>query len=350
MAPIELAEHTVLLLPFTPSLLRDPSPLFPLILDLLPRSSTASFTVLFYTPLNQGEQLYTVLRRSPRESFAELQAFLGGVYAALVTAQWKCGGVLLDVEVHFEGEDGDVKGKVYRGEDGARPQVIGLEGVSPSELVSSLFPSPTLLPSIILLEPGIYTPPSPPTPAPAVSALGGTFDHLHAAHKLLLHLGLFLAGQRLIVGLMADNLLGSKSNAELVQKLDERMAVTEAFLRRVGGVSPNPAGDAGTDDAGSAGVELAVGEIHDALGPTRDDPNIHALVVSRETLSGGAYVNRIRRETGLNELEMFVVDVIAERQEVDLRGEVDEGKLKAVKMGSTGIRKWIAEGGGKGGV
>ena len=211
---------------------------------------------------------------------------------------------------------------------------------------------------------------TPPTPraGPSVVALGGTFDHLHAAHKLLLHLALFVATKKLIVGVMADSLLRSKSFAPELQQLDQRIGVIEDFLSRHGGVKSDE------DD----GVVMDVVEIQDASGPTAWDENIQALVVSKETLAGGEAVNKLRRDKLLPPLEMFVIDVIASALEggeggegdiepvspegeeetemqgkihvkvgnavrtLDLSGVHDEQKLKALKMGSTDIRRWIA--------
>ncbi|WVQ71610.1 hypothetical protein IAR50_001150 [Cryptococcus sp. DSM 104548] len=346
---VDTADHVILLLPFTPALFSNPQPIVPLILDILPASATKSFTVFFSTPkgvlpneqsLIPGtgpgqEQLYSLLQRSPRESFAGLQSFLGAIYTALWTAQWKCGKVLLDVEVHFEGEDGDLEAKICRGKaEEEEYHIVKIDGVQETDLVSTIdkvIPAPFTQVSIP------YPPLSNIAPdelslAPSsgfpVVALGGTFDRLHAAHKLLLHLGVFLATQKLIVGLMADNLLASKTHAELVQPLAERLGNANAFLARLG--APKT-------------LQLDVLRIDDALGPTRSDPDIQALVCSRETLSGGEYVNNSRKGAGLDELELFVVDVIAEREEVDLKQEVDEAKLKKMKMGSTGVRTWIAE-------
>lgn len=167
-----------------------------------------------------------------------------------------------------------------------------------------------------------------------VSAVGGTFDHLHAAHKLLLHISLFITGQRLICGVMADKLLKGKSHAALVEPLETRLAGVLAFLNR----------------CGPAGRQLDVVEIEDALGPTRWDPEITALTVSGETVGGGDEVNRIRQEGGLGTLEMLCVDVISSTlhdesdegvvKTLDLKGK-DEKALKELKMGSTAIRQWM---------
>jgi len=174
------------------------------------------------------------------------------------------------------------------------------------------------------------------------TALGGTFDHLHAAHKLLLHLSLFLTTNKLIVGVMTPSLLQSKSNAQLLQPLDERIRTTNDFLSRQG-----------------THVELDVVEIHDPFGPTAWDGDIQALVVSKETVSGGEAVNKKRKEKGLGSLDVWVIDVIAAEPSIapsekgqgdvggiktrDLSHVNDEGELKELKMGSTAIRQWIKD-------
>lgn len=165
-----------------------------------------------------------------------------------------------------------------------------------------------------------------------VAAIGGTFDHLHAAHKILINMALFVTEKRLIVGVMSPDQLKTKSNAGILEDLDTRLAGVNAFLKRCG------PGD----------IQLDVVEIHDPLGPTAWDPEIEALIVSRETMSGGAYVNKVRKEKNLGELDILCIDVIssivAEEAGTTVNlSDADAEQLKELKMGSTAIRGWIAD-------
>lgn len=200
------------------------------------------------------------------------------------------------------------------------------------------------VPSPALPPPGSLQP-ATPSPGYPVTALGGTFDHLHAAHKILLHIGLFVTEKRLFNGIISPALLASKSNAHLVQSLEQRIASVAAFLNRTG--------------PGDTLVEVE--EIKDALGPTAWDPTIKALVVSRETLDGGAHINKVRKADNLDELTVLSIDVISS----DIDGVADDSnfrtvnlasatdaQLKTDKFGSSGIRSWMSNHGinGPGGL
>jgi len=154
---------------------------------------------------------------------------------------------------------------------------------------------------------------------------------------------------------MAQYLLSGKNCSELVQPLEERIRGVEGFLTRIGGTAKKKTStDAREAGGGEGEVELDVVEIQDPFGPTAWDPDIQCLVVSKETLSGGRAVNIKRKEKGLGELEVFVIDVIAADPIVGgegagagvgegLKGVEDEKELKELKMGSTAIRQWIRD-------
>ncbi|KAL1743449.1 hypothetical protein HDZ31DRAFT_83384 [Schizophyllum fasciatum] len=157
-----------------------------------------------------------------------------------------------------------------------------------------------------------------------VVALGGTFDHLHAGHKILLTMGIWIAREKLIVGLTDDALLARKRFAEALESLFVRETRLRAFLALA-----NPA------------LAYDIVPISDVYGPTGWDADIQALVVSRETESGAHAIAKHREEKGLPALRTFVIDVISPTSH-KLDAE-DEHALRETKMGSTFIRQWIVE-------
>ena len=169
-----------------------------------------------------------------------------------------------------------------------------------------------------------------------VTALGGTFDHLHVGHKILLSMAAFITSQRLIIGITGaarwlsrssttadpittdDGMLKNKAHRDEIEPLDDRLESVRAFVKLIKPGLP-------CIDAVS---------ISDPYGPTATDASCEALVVSSETRSGAEAVNKKRRENGLAPLHVCVVDVLAENK----GGDDDE----APKMSSTAIREWLS--------
>ena len=102
---------------------------------------------------------------------------------------------------------------------------------------------------------------------------------------------------------------------------------------------------------------LDITPIVDVYGPTSWDPNIQALVVSKETISGAeastsclssplpylifevSLVTSYRQKHNLPPLQVFLIDVIsANHASLDHENEV---WLKDNKLSSTYIRQWI---------
>lgn len=152
-----------------------------------------------------------------------------------------------------------------------------------------------------------------------VSAVGGTFDHIHDGHKILLSVAAFLAEQRLIVGVTGQQLLEKKKFPECLEPLQVRIDRTIAFINRV--LQPS--------------VRYDIYEINDVCGPTGFVSDIDCLIVSQESAKGGDYVNNYRRERGLSLLKVITIKVVGED------GGSEQNSWKG-KISSTDIREIIS--------
>ena len=197
-------------------------------------------------------------------------------------------------------------------------------------------------------------------------AVGGTFDHLHAGHKLLLTMTAFLLeppshaplkrkpgkpyDMTLTVGITGDELLRNKKFAEFMQSWRERFREVLDFLVGILDFSPTGQGRMMQTLVArnsfnvlllDAYVEVKCVEISDPFGPTITDESISALVISAETRSGGAAVNERRREKGWAELEVFEVDVLDAEEEDDNASATVKADF-ASKISSTEIRRRVS--------
>lgn len=203
-------------------------------------------------------------------------------------------------------------------------------------------------------------PPSPGTMPYKTVCLGGTFDHLHPGHKLLLTAGAYLLDipERgssdtctYIIGITGDELLKNKKNADVLESWDDRARNVLRFLSSVLELSTEgwKAANAPIIDEkdgefvatlrdGTITIQCVV--IQDAFGPTITIETLDSLVVSAETRSGGNAVNNKRVEKGWKPLEVFEVEVLNANEISDVSSETQDFSSK---ISSTAIRRQIAE-------
>ncbi|KAM8819037.1 bifunctional coenzyme A synthase [Rhynchonycteris naso] len=124
-------------------------------------------------------------------------------------------------------------------------------------------------------------------------AVGGTFDRLHNAHKVLLSAACILAQEQLVVGVADKDLLKSKLLPELLQPYAERVKHLSEFL-----VDIKPS------------LSFDIIPLLDPYGPTGSDPSLEFLVVSEETHRGGMAVNRFRLENDMEELALYQIQLL----------------------------------------
>ncbi len=122
------------------------------------------------------------------------------------------------------------------------------------------------------------------------SVLGGTFDHLHLGHKKLLEQGLSVS-ERIVVGITSDQFAGKIKNQ--IQDFSERKKEVEDFLNSI------------------ARGRFEIVEINDMFGPTLEESfDAEAIIVSPSTKNNAEEVNNKRKEKGLRELEIVLLEPI----------------------------------------
>ncbi|KAJ2766549.1 hypothetical protein IWQ57_004315, partial [Coemansia nantahalensis] len=124
-------------------------------------------------------------------------------------------------------------------------------------------------------------------------AVGGTFDHLHTGHKILLTATALAATERVVCGIAVDALLEKKRHRELIEPYRTRELKVLRFLRAV---------------RRDLIVELA--PIADRYGPTAVDASIAALVLSQETMPGAEALNTVRAQNNMPPMRMLTIDML----------------------------------------
>eukprot|EP00056_Hartaetosiga_gracilis_P007161 m.104838 g.104838 ORF g.104838 m.104838 type:complete len:353 (+) comp12646_c0_seq4:51-1109(+) len=145
--------------------------------------------------------------------------------------------------------------------------------------------------------------------------LGGTFDHLHRGHKLLLTAACLIARNTIHVGVTCEDMLKNKKHLEAMQSLDIRKKVVEDALANL---CPN--------------VKANVFTLTDAMGTAATEGHLTCLIASMETQGAISAINSTRMDRGLLPLDLHVVPLLP------------SGIDNSSKISSTFIRECLLKG------
>jgi cytidyltransferase-like protein len=141
-----------------------------------------------------------------------------------------------------------------------------------------------------------------------LAGLGGTFDHLHDGHKLLISTA-FRIAKKVAIALTNEELLKNKAEKELIESYETRKQNLENFI---------------IEELGQFKDSFEIIPLSDPFGPaiTSEDLEIH--VSSDETIEMSKKINEYRIKNGLKPLVLVAIPIVTD--------------IKDKKISSTDIR------------
>ncbi len=125
-----------------------------------------------------------------------------------------------------------------------------------------------------------------------IVALGGTFDALHAGHQQLLSEA-FKLGDVVLIGVTSGRLVTTLHKQHQVRSFSSRVRDLNKFLKTRRWLS-----------------RARVTALREPYGPATRQRKLQALVVTRGTLASGRRLNQLRRQNGLQPLDLHIVDLL----------------------------------------
>ncbi len=137
--------------------------------------------------------------------------------------------------------------------------------------------------------------------------MGGTFDHLHIGHELLIKTALSIS-KKVLIGLTTENMLKNKKHFSKLEDYWTRENNIKKFVSSFTDLK-----------------RIKIVELMDSYGPPINDPEYEGLVVSQETYPTALKMNEIRETKGFNPMIIIIIPI--------LKSEDDK------KLSSTSIRE-----------
>ncbi|MBM3897972.1 MAG: phosphopantetheine adenylyltransferase [Thaumarchaeota archaeon] len=146
-------------------------------------------------------------------------------------------------------------------------------------------------------------------------AVGGTFDHFHKGHEVLIS-NCFEIGERVVIGITSDS-FAAKLSKRTDQPYDERILALESFI-----------------SVRFPKRKFEIHKLEDYFGPAVIEEDVQAIVVTKETAERAKIANKERIKRGLKPLEAVIIDFVVAQDGKPIsstriiRGEISrEGKV-----------------------
>ena len=131
-----------------------------------------------------------------------------------------------------------------------------------------------------------------------LAGLGGTFDHLHDGHRLLLNTA-FRMGKKVAIGLTTDEMLQSKENKDVIESYEQRK---QHILEYVESINPEYS------------KNCIFEPLSDTLGSAGTDDNLEVHISSEETVMNALKINEVREKKGMSKMILVVVPMIKDKE------------------------------------
>lgn len=125
------------------------------------------------------------------------------------------------------------------------------------------------------------------------AAVGGTFDHIHEGHHIILETAFSIASN-VLIGLTTKEMFKNKPFSQKIQSYEIRKNNIIEYLTKIKISSKN----------------YEISPLKDGYGPTISSTKFDALVCSTETYPNALKINEIRQKRGLPLLTYIVIPMI----------------------------------------